>query len=119
MWYILVLVRRLSRYIVAEFFGPFLFAFVVITLVLIVDFIPDVVKLVVKKKLDNKYMIVTCLSYGTDPSEASKIVNAIMTKFKSDILPSLSSFADGSDQYKKFTKFLEKELFGSTQGTTL
>ena len=42
----------MSRYITAEFIGPFLFAFVVITLVLIVDFVPDVVKLVVKKKLD-------------------------------------------------------------------
>lgn len=36
----------------AEFIGPFLFAFVVITLVLIVDFVPDVVKLVISKKLD-------------------------------------------------------------------
>ncbi len=44
--------RRLSRYIVAEFVGPFLFSFLVITLVLIVDFIPDVVKLVVRKNLD-------------------------------------------------------------------
>ncbi len=35
-----------------EFVGPFLFAFVVITVVLLVDFIPDVVKLVVKKQVD-------------------------------------------------------------------
>ena len=49
---ILDAMRRLSRYTVAEFIGPFLFAFVVITLVLIVDFVPDVVKLVIKKKLD-------------------------------------------------------------------
>jgi len=47
----------MSRYIVAEFVGPFLFAFVVITLVLIVDFVPDVVKLVVKKKLDTWVII--------------------------------------------------------------
>ena len=57
MRHILVFVRRLSRYIVAEFVGPFLFAFVVITLVLIVDFVPDVVKLVVKKKLDTWVII--------------------------------------------------------------
>ena len=50
--HILDAVRRLSRYITAEFVGPFIFAFVVITLVLIVDFVPEVVKLVVKKKLD-------------------------------------------------------------------
>jgi len=47
----------MSRYIVAEFVGPFLFAFVVITLVLIVDFVPDVVKLVIKKKLDTWVII--------------------------------------------------------------
>jgi lipopolysaccharide export system permease protein len=42
---------RLDRYILHEHLGPFLFALVVITLVLIVDFIPDVVNMVVAKGL--------------------------------------------------------------------
>jgi len=43
--------NRLDRYILAEHLGPFLFALVVITLVLIVDFVPDVVSMVVSKGL--------------------------------------------------------------------
>lgn len=43
--------NRLDRYILREHLGPFLFALVVITLVLIVDFVPDVVSMVVSKGL--------------------------------------------------------------------
>src|SRR5512143_1816833 len=42
---------RLDRYILHEHLGPFLFALVVITLVLIVDFVPHVVNMVVSKGL--------------------------------------------------------------------
>ena len=42
---------RLDRYILREHLGPFVFALVVITLVLIVDFVPDVVNMVVSKGL--------------------------------------------------------------------
>jgi len=40
---------RLDRYILREHNGPFWFALVVITLVLVVDFVPDVVRMVVTK----------------------------------------------------------------------
>ena len=43
--------NRLDRYILREHNGPFWFALVVITLVLIVDFVPDVVSMVVSKGL--------------------------------------------------------------------
>lgn len=42
---------RLDRYILREHNGPFWFALVVITLVLIVDFVPDVVSMVISKGL--------------------------------------------------------------------
>lgn len=42
---------RLDRYILREHYGPFIFALIVVTMVLIVDFIPDVVKMVVSKGL--------------------------------------------------------------------
>jgi lipopolysaccharide export system permease protein len=42
---------RLDRYILREHYGPFVFALVVVTLVLVVDFIPNVVKMVVSKGL--------------------------------------------------------------------
>ncbi|GAB4319951.1 MAG: LptF/LptG family permease [Candidatus Zixiibacteriota bacterium] len=44
-------VNRLDRYILREHNGPFWFAFVVTTLVLVVDFVPDVVSMVVSKGL--------------------------------------------------------------------
>lgn len=42
---------RLDRYILREHYGPFVFALIVVTLVLVVDFVPDVVKMVVSKGL--------------------------------------------------------------------
>ena len=42
---------RLDRYILRELYGPFVFALIVVTMVLVVDFIPDVVKMVVSKGL--------------------------------------------------------------------
>lgn len=42
---------RLDRYILRELYGPFIFALIVVTMVLVVDFIPDVVKMVVSKGL--------------------------------------------------------------------
>ncbi|MBD3298073.1 MAG: YjgP/YjgQ family permease, partial [candidate division Zixibacteria bacterium] len=42
---------KLDRYIIHEHNGPFWFALVVITLVLVVDFVPDVVQMVVSKGL--------------------------------------------------------------------
>lgn len=45
-------VNRLDRYIIRELNGPFWFALVVITLVLIIDFVPDVVSMVVSKGLN-------------------------------------------------------------------
>lgn len=44
-------VNRLDRYILREHNGPFWFALVVITLVLVIDFVPDVVSMVVSKGL--------------------------------------------------------------------
>lgn len=44
-------VSRLDRYILREHNGPFWFALVVITLVLIVDFVPEVVSMVISKGL--------------------------------------------------------------------
>ncbi len=44
-------VSKLDRYIIREHNGPFWFALVVITLVLVVDFVPDVVRMVVSKGL--------------------------------------------------------------------
>ncbi len=43
--------NRLDRYILREHNGPFWFALVVITLVLIIDFVPEVVSMVVSKGL--------------------------------------------------------------------
>ncbi|MBI3872132.1 MAG: LptF/LptG family permease [candidate division Zixibacteria bacterium] len=42
---------RLDRYILREYHGPFWFALVVITMVLVVDFVPEVVRMVVSKGL--------------------------------------------------------------------
>lgn len=42
---------RLDRYILRELYGPFVFSLIVVTMVLVVDFIPDVVKMVVSKGL--------------------------------------------------------------------
>lgn len=42
---------RIDRYILRELYGPFVFALIVVTMVLVVDFIPDVVKMVVSKGL--------------------------------------------------------------------
>lgn len=41
----------LSRYILREHIGPFLFAFVIITFILIIDFVPQLVDMIVGKKL--------------------------------------------------------------------
>lgn len=43
--------RRLDRYVLAEHHGPFWLALIVIMLVLVTDFVPDVVKMVVSKGL--------------------------------------------------------------------
>jgi lipopolysaccharide export system permease protein len=42
----------LSRYILKEHLGPFLFAFFVVTFVLILDFIPNVIEMAIGKDLD-------------------------------------------------------------------
>lgn len=42
---------RLDRYILRELYGPFVFALIVVTMVLVVDFVPDVVKMVISKGL--------------------------------------------------------------------
>lgn len=42
---------RLDWYIIREHMGPFIFALIVVTMVLIVDFIPDVVKMAISKGL--------------------------------------------------------------------
>ncbi len=42
---------RLDGYILREHYGPFVFALIVVTMVLVVDFVPDVVKMVVSKGL--------------------------------------------------------------------
>jgi lipopolysaccharide export system permease protein len=44
--------RILSRYILKEHFGPFLFAFFVVTFVLILDFVPNVIDMAIGKDLD-------------------------------------------------------------------
>jgi lipopolysaccharide export system permease protein len=44
--------RVLSRYILKEHFGPFLFAFFVVTFVLILDFVPNVIEMAIGKDLD-------------------------------------------------------------------
>jgi lipopolysaccharide export system permease protein len=41
----------LARYVLREHIGPFIFAFVIITFILILDFIPDLVEMVVGKDL--------------------------------------------------------------------
>ncbi|MFH1701063.1 MAG: LptF/LptG family permease [Candidatus Zixiibacteriota bacterium] len=43
--------NRLSRYILREHIGPFIFAFVIITFVLIIDFVPHLVEMIVGKDL--------------------------------------------------------------------
>lgn len=43
--------NTLSRYILREHIGPFLFAFAIITFILIIDFVPQLVDMVVGKKL--------------------------------------------------------------------
>jgi len=50
-------VNHLDRYILREHNGPFWFALVVITLVLIVDFVPDVVSMVVSKGLSTSVIL--------------------------------------------------------------
>jgi lipopolysaccharide export system permease protein len=50
-------VNHLDRYILREHNGPFWFALLVITLVLIVDFIPDVVSMVVSKGLETSVIL--------------------------------------------------------------
>lgn len=44
--------RILSRYILKEHLGPFLFAFFVVTFVLILDFVPSVIDMAIGKDLD-------------------------------------------------------------------
>ena len=44
--------RILSRYILKEHLGPFLFAFFVVTFVLILDFVPNVIDMAIGKDLD-------------------------------------------------------------------
>jgi len=44
--------RVLSRYILKEHLGPFLFAFCVVTFVLILDFVPNVIDMAIGKDLD-------------------------------------------------------------------
>ena len=44
--------RVLSRYILKEHIGPFLFAFFVVTFVLILDFVPNVIDMAIGKDLD-------------------------------------------------------------------
>lgn len=44
--------RILSRYILKEHLGPFLFAFFVVTFVLILDFVPSVIDMAIGKNLD-------------------------------------------------------------------
>jgi lipopolysaccharide export system permease protein len=43
--------NTLSRYILREHIGPFLFAFVIITFILIIDFVPQLVDMIVGRKL--------------------------------------------------------------------
>ncbi len=43
--------NRLARYVLREHIGPFLFAFVIITFILIIDFIPSLVDMIVGKEL--------------------------------------------------------------------
>ncbi len=50
-------VRRFDRYILREHNGPFWFALVVITLVLVIDFVPDVVSMVISKGLATSVII--------------------------------------------------------------
>ena len=51
LWAMLDFRNTLSRYILREHIGPFLFAFVIITFILIIDFVPQLVDMVVGKKL--------------------------------------------------------------------
>jgi lipopolysaccharide export system permease protein len=44
--------RLLSRYIIKEHIGPFLFGFFVVTFVLILDFVPNVIEMAIGKDLD-------------------------------------------------------------------
>ena len=43
--------HRLARYIIREHIGPFFFAFIIITFILIIDFVPNLVDMVVGKDL--------------------------------------------------------------------
>lgn len=43
--------NRLSRYVLREHIGPFIFAFVIITFILIIDFVPRLVDMIVGKDL--------------------------------------------------------------------
>ncbi len=49
--------NRISRYILREHFGPFLFGFIIITFILIIDFVPHLVDLIVGKDLPTSIIL--------------------------------------------------------------
>ncbi len=49
--------NRLSRYILREHIGPFLFGFVIITFILIIDFVPNLVDMIVGKELPTSVIL--------------------------------------------------------------
>jgi lipopolysaccharide export system permease protein len=49
--------NRLSRYILREHVGPFFFAFIIITFILIIDFIPHLVDMIVGKDLPTSIIL--------------------------------------------------------------
>lgn len=43
--------NTLSRYVISEHIGPFVFAFIIITFILVIDFVPSLVDMIVDKEL--------------------------------------------------------------------
>jgi len=49
--------NRLSRYVLREHVGPFFFAFIIITFILIIDFVPNLVDMIVGKDLPTSVIL--------------------------------------------------------------